>query len=312
MCDTRISASDVQVLRIPMSAGGLPYSLCYLVTDARAGVHVIDPGSPGDATVALIADALQSAGRGFEDVASILITHGHADHAGAAPALRAATGAPVLMHERERQRDQLAPAPGTGASSEAWLEEWGVPVDRREDLAPDVVRAASTVAPDAVFRDGDTLDIPGRTVRVLWTPGHTVGHACFDDETHGLLYTGDHVLPTINSGLGLGGPSADPLGDYLRSLRRIAALPRLAMPGHELPFSGLADRCAALADHQLRRTRQVQDALAREPGASVWEVAQQLTWTAGWSGLSGFTLRSALAQTAMHRDYLRAGGALRW
>jgi hypothetical protein len=38
-------------------------------------------------------------------------------------------------------------------------------------------------------------------------------------------------------------------------------------------------------------------------------IASQLTWTDGWENLDGFRLESALAQTAMHRDFLASEAA---
>lgn len=67
-----------------------------------------------------------------------------------------------------------------------------------------------------------------------------------------------------------------------------------------------------LAEHHLRRAREVRSALERDPDATVWEIASGLTWTGGWDGLAGFTLASALAQTAMHRAYVRSGAPLTW
>lgn len=303
--------SDVHLVRIPMPGGGLPFSLCYLLQDAAGGVHVIDPGSPGPEAVALVEDALRGIGRRLDDVASILVTHLHSDHAGAAAAVRRATGARVLMHERERVA--LAGAATSGGPDAETLEAWGVPDDRRPELlALPALPIAGVAAPDAVLADGALVDIPGRRIRALWTPGHTTGHLCFDDEDHGLLFTGDHVLPTVNPGLGLGGPADDPIGDDLRSLRRIADLDRLALPGHEAPFTNLHDRCAALAEHHLRRAREVRDALRAQPQATIWEVARGMTWTGGWSALAGFTLASALAQTAMHRAFVRSGAPIAW
>ena len=55
------------------------------------------------------------------------------------------------------------------------------------------------------------------------------------------------------------------------------------------------------ADHQLERAREVASVLD-EP--TIWDIASRLTWTAGWDGLHGFQLLSALTQTAMHRDYV--------
>lgn len=56
----------------------------------------------------------------------------------------------------------------------------------------------------------------------------------------------------------------------------------------------------------------MRDALDRDSDATVWDIARGLTWTGGWQGLGGFTLGSALAQTAMHRDFVRSGAPLTW
>ena len=273
---------------------GLPFSNAYLIDDVDGRVHVVDPGSPTVDAVAALETAI-----GDAEVGSVVITHLHADHAGGAAALRSRTGARVLLHERERAALGL-PAPD--------LDAWGVPENRRPEL---LAAAAVPTAPaaalvdevlDGVLVDAQLLDIPGRRLRVVGTPGHTDGHLCLHDEDAGLFFTGDHILPTVNSGLGLGGPvDTNPIADYLASLDRTAALDRgtlLALPGHENPFTGVRERCAALAAHHRRRT----DDVAASSGATVWEVASGLTWTGGWDALAGFTLLSALRQTAQHLE----------
>jgi glyoxylase-like metal-dependent hydrolase (beta-lactamase superfamily II) len=50
--------------------------------------------------------------------------------------------------------------------------------------------------PSQVLRDGDVLDLGGRSLRVLHTPGHTPDCVCLLDEAHGVLFGGD----TINTG----------------------------------------------------------------------------------------------------------------
>ncbi|QNE34855.1 MBL fold metallo-hydrolase [Leifsonia shinshuensis] len=295
-------APGVRRVRVPMPPGtGLPFSNAYLIEDADGAVHVIDPGSP----TAEAREALRAA-LGAAPVASMVLTHLHADHSGGAAALAHDTGASVLVHERERAALGLIAA-GFPAPD---LEAWGVPAERRPEL---LAAAAIPTEPAAelvdavitgVLADGQLLDIPGRRLRVVGTPGHTDGHLCLHDEEAGLLLTGDHVLPTVNSGLGLGGPTAtNPVADYLASLDRVAQLDRgdlRALPGHEDPFGGLRERCAELAAHQLRRAEEV----AAHPAGTVWEAAGTLTWTGGWDGLAGFTLLSALRQTAQHREFV--------
>lgn len=313
--------AGVHVLRVPMHHGGLPYSLCYLIEDADGRIHLVDPGTADSDNLAALDSALRSIGHGMHTVASVIATHLHPDHLGLAFDVSAASGAPVVLHERER--DALLAPPAPAPDSAALLEAWGVPERRRPELLAAAARptAATTLphgAADRIVgaRDGDVLGIPGRTIRVLWTPGHTAGHLCLDDAGLGMLYTGDHVLPTVNPGLGLGaGFTRNPIADYLESLERVAALgDREVAPGHEDVFAGLAERCAELSRHQLRRTAEVAAGLDAGPAAgtdaaeepTVWQLARTLTWTGGWDGLSGFTLLSALTQTGMHAAFARS------
>jgi hydroxyacylglutathione hydrolase len=69
----------------------------YLVIGDRP--IIVDTGT--QAAVAPTLKALAQAGISPRDVALIVLTHGHGDHAGGAAALREATGAPVLLHRND-------------------------------------------------------------------------------------------------------------------------------------------------------------------------------------------------------------------
>lgn len=302
-----------------MAPGGLAYSLCYVVEDAAGRIHIVDPGTRSTGNLIALTDALGSIGHGMHTVASIIATHLHPDHLGLAFDVSAASGAPVVLHQRERDA-LLAPA-APEPDPVVRLDGWGVPPDRRPELLAAAARpAVSDALPDGAAErivavaDGDVLAIPGRSIRVLWTPGHTAGHLCLDDAENGMLFTGDHVLPKVNSGIGLSaGFTRNPIADYLASLERVAALgDREVAPGHEQVFTGLADRCAELSRHHLRRTEEVSKRLAVGDEPTVWQVAQSLTWTGGWGGLSGFTMLSALSQTGMHAEFARSPDARRY
>ena len=144
------------------------------------------------------------------------------------------------------------------------------------------------VRPDVVVRGQvDHLQHPGLAIEVLHTPGHTTGSICLRLPEERLLLTGDHVLPAIHPGLGLGGSSdRNPVAEYLDSLGRVVGHDdHEVLPGHNYRFTGLAERAAATAAHHRRRTDEVAAALERTPDASVFEVASVLTWTAGWQRL---------------------------
>lgn len=299
---------------IAMPGGHIPCTLASIVTDDAGGVHVIDPGSDSADNLTALTAAIEATGHRLAQVRSIIATHLHHDHLGLAQRLRAATGAPIVLHSEEQTAlDRLATARPTIESETARLLDFGVPVERHAEILQLVGRSATPVSlrADVLVGDGQLLDVPGRQMRVIHTPGHTPGHLTVVDEDAGLAFTGDHVSPVLHPGLGLGGDDGhNPVLQYQGSLRRLADLGvDEAVPGHGYRFVGLAKRCAEHAQHHQRRTDEVASTLALLPGASIFEIAARLTWSVGWENLSGFTLASALLQTGMHADAIRLDAA---
>ncbi|MBD5161292.1 MAG: MBL fold metallo-hydrolase [Oscillibacter sp.] len=94
----------------------------------------------------------------------------------------------------------------------------------RCDPPEDFDASAYTVfqgTPSRLLTDGDKIDLGGRVIEVLHTPGHSPGHMCFWEQETGYLFTGDLVYKgTLLAYY----PSTDPAA-YLASLEKIAALP---------------------------------------------------------------------------------------
>ncbi len=305
-----VLSPGIRALKVAMPGGHIPYSLCYLIEDARGAMHIIDPGWSSDDNWASLLRAIAASGHGVDDVASVVVTHLHPDHLGMADRVRAASGAALVLHEREQAALEAMAGRAPAESAEHRFDLWGVPADRVPELDVTAGRPPmdAQLPADVLVGDGQLLDIPGRAIQVVLTPGHTPGHICLVDAEDGLVFTGDHVLPTIHPGLGLGGATAtNPIGDYLASLERIAVFDEHEVcPGHEYVFRGLAARCATTAEHHLRRSREVSERLRIDGDPTVWQVASELTWTSGWANLNGFFLLSALAQTAMHLEFVRS------
>ncbi len=285
--------------------GKLPhYTLSYVLLDDAGGVHIIDPGWDSDENWALFGETLATLGRSESDVASVTVTHLHPDHLGMAGRVRAATGAPVGMHRTEQDGIRELSTPLSDEEATAKLDVWGVPAERRTELveAAHLRSRWPSFTADRLLEDGELLDIPGHAVQAVHTPGHTFGHLAFVDEKRGIVFLGDLLLPNQFPGIGLGGtPDGNPIDLYLASLETVAKLDDFeALPGHGYRFTGIAARCAETAAHHENRTREV--AALRHPGATVWDIAAQLTWTAGWENLSGLPLLSALSQTSLHEE----------
>ena len=83
--------------------------------------------------------------------------------------------------------------------------------------------------PTKVLHGGEHIDLGGRTVEVIHTPGHAPGHMCFWEAKTGYLFTGDLVYKDI---LTAWFPSTDPEA-YLKSLETVSALPvKRVFPAH--------------------------------------------------------------------------------
>jgi glyoxylase-like metal-dependent hydrolase (beta-lactamase superfamily II) len=307
-------APDVWALSSPIPGGTLPYTLSYALV-AGDGVHLVDPGWDTDENLAALETSLQAIGRTLGDVRTVIATHFHPDHLGICARIREASGAELVLSAVDRR--VLAQESGETRrdpeAHSALLRSWGVPDSVLPELLAQFDRPSLgvDVEPDRLVDDGDVLDLPRHRLTVVATPGHSDGHVCLADDERELFYSGDHVLPEINPGIGIGTlPGSDPLAAYLASLDRLAPWDGFrVLPGHEYVFDGLADRRGALWRHHTRRTAEVAALVEGIGDASIWEYARRLTWTAGWDGLHGFLLDSALRQTALHLEFVRSGRA---
>jgi glyoxylase-like metal-dependent hydrolase (beta-lactamase superfamily II) len=86
------------------------------------------------------------------------------------------------------------------------------------------------------MHEGDTIDLGGRTLEVIATPGHTPDSICLFDRANGLLFSGDTYYP---GPIWLYRPETD-LVAYGKSVRRLAALQpqvRLVLGAHNVPVA---------------------------------------------------------------------------
>jgi glyoxylase-like metal-dependent hydrolase (beta-lactamase superfamily II) len=86
------------------------------------------------------------------------------------------------------------------------------------------------------MHDGDKIDLGGRILQVIATPGHTPDSISLLDEKNGLLFTGDTFYP---GPIFLYRPETD-LDAYVASVKRLAALApklKLLLPAHNVPVA---------------------------------------------------------------------------
>lgn len=151
---------------------------------------------------------------------------------------------------------------------------------------------------------GDLLDLAGREMFVLHTPGHTPDHFCLHDPEAGVFLAGDHVLPTITPHISGISTSEDPLLSFFYSLDRVGELPGInqVLPAHGHPFSDLAERTEAIKRHHYERLEKIHE-ISREFGrpASVEEYSQHLFKQRSWGSM-------AESETYAHLEHLRHAG----
>jgi glyoxylase-like metal-dependent hydrolase (beta-lactamase superfamily II) len=186
------------------------------------GVVLVDTGLPGKAPK--VEQALHNAGKTVGEVHTILLTHRHDDHTGAAAELRRRSGARTVAHQ--------ADVPVISGAEQATLT-------RLQKLAGMVTGRAEPVVVDEVITTDGPCSLPG--FQAFHTPGHTAGHVSYLlDRADGVLFAGDAA------GAGLGGRvsrgprmmMADPAAAHA-SLARLAALDfDVAVFGHGQAVTG--------------------------------------------------------------------------
>ncbi|MBP3216537.1 MAG: MBL fold metallo-hydrolase, partial [Clostridium sp.] len=149
-------------MKIKRLVVGMIGTNCYIVQNEETKeCFIVDPG--GEATRILSSVKMMGA-----KVVAILLTHGHHDHIDALAAVRKDTGAPVYACEQEQE---LLADPEMNLSADFGRNGYGTKADR-------------------LVKDGDVLELAGYQVKVIWTPGHTIGSCCFYIEDAGVLFAG--------------------------------------------------------------------------------------------------------------------------
>jgi glyoxylase-like metal-dependent hydrolase (beta-lactamase superfamily II) len=203
-----------------------------------------------------------------------VVTHSHRDHAGAAPALRRRTGAPILGARAHVARPGGPP----------WR-------DAAHDLA---------YAPDVALADGERIEGRGFTLEAIATPGHAAGHLCFALPEENALFSGDHVMAWATSVVA---PPDGSMRDYMASLEKLRLRDdAIYWPGHGGPVSEPQRYLRALAGH--RRQREAAILVRLEAGdATIPEIVARV-----YAGLSPALIGAASLSTFAHLEDLAARG----
>jgi glyoxylase-like metal-dependent hydrolase (beta-lactamase superfamily II) len=171
-----------------------------VIDDASHEAVVIDPGDGAE----VLASA---AGKEKATVLTIVNTHGHYDHTAGNAALQAAVGGKIAIHETDAYR--LA----RNASEPRWYMPTPPPPSKA----------------DSILKEGSEVRFGGVALRVLHTPGHTLGSIAL--HAPGVLFSGDTVMAGRYGRYDGPGGSFAKLLESVRALRRLPPATRV-YPGH--------------------------------------------------------------------------------
>lgn len=212
-----------------------PASNWYVLED-RGRLTVLDAGLPRQWSA--FVKALATLGFGLSDIAAVLITHHHPDHAGNAERLRS-SGTRVLAHPADgdylRGQKHLPRLVHAKFLLHPWYARYMLHL-----LANGVTRVAP-LAEMEPLANGEVLDVPG-SPRVVHVPGHTAGSCALLLEDRSILFSGD-ALTTLDCTKGrtgptiIRGPVTEDADLAIKSLDVLAATDaQTVLPGHGDPW----------------------------------------------------------------------------
>lgn len=267
------------VMPVPFVDAGGPVN-AYAFEDGAGGVTFFDTGIGTPEGQEALRSGAAAAGLDLTRCTDLLVSHGHVDHSGNAQLLSEMSGAPVWVHDGDREKvvgesvwELRAP------TYAAYLRRQGVPEEQLPRLVGmgrhtgkfsrriEAERARSLV-------QGRTFRLGGVELEVMHLPGHTPGLVCLWDAEHRLLFADDHVLARTspNPFLELVDERTThrALARYFESIRRVRALDvDWILPGHGAPFQEHRALIDTLFGFYRRRQEKLVRALKNGPRTAV-------------------------------------------
>jgi glyoxylase-like metal-dependent hydrolase (beta-lactamase superfamily II) len=312
-------APGVHRIPLPLPNDGLRAVNVYALVEPE-GLVLVDSGWAVPEGRARLEEGLRKLGADLGDIRRFLVTHLHRDHYSLGAVLRRELGTRLSLGAGEEPSLSVLRSPNRLPLEHQARQ---LAAAGAEELARKLAALRGEAPPDPLpwdppddwLTEGQVALDSGRALAVLETPGHTRGHVVFRSEQLGLLFAGDHVLPTITPSIGFEpAPSENPLGQFLASLAKVRQLPdsRL-LPAHGPVAPSVHARVDELLAHHDRRLDQTEAAVAA--GAdTVAAVAGRLRWTRrerSLEELDVFNQMLAIGETWAHLRLLEAQGRVR-
>ncbi|MDR0454910.1 MAG: MBL fold metallo-hydrolase [Deferribacteraceae bacterium] len=141
------------------------YVNCVMLSDNSKNLIIIDPGGDVDKIIQYTEEG------GFKPL-MILLTHGHFDHIGAVQNLRVKYNTPVSIHKS----DELLLKTGPDTARYFGFDDF------------------TDITVDNYLNDNQEISAGGIVIKVIHTPGHTMGCVCFYLPEINTVFTGDTLF----------------------------------------------------------------------------------------------------------------------
>ncbi len=264
-------APGVLWMRLPLPMQ-LDHVNVYALDDGDSWT-VIDTGFDSKKTRAVWQTLLDGPLAG-KPVTRVIVTHHHPDHIGLAGWFQSEHGASLWttrtawLFARMLQLDEQAlPTQETLDFYQACGMDEAVFKARASERP---FNFSDVVAPMPLgfkrIKQDDVVRIGGRDWTVHIGNGHAPEHATFWSRDDNLVLSGDQILPSISSNIGVYAtePEADPVADWLEACERLSQFTRddqLFLGGHKLPFTGAPLRMRQLIDNHHGALKRLRDFL---------------------------------------------------
>jgi glyoxylase-like metal-dependent hydrolase (beta-lactamase superfamily II) len=230
--------------------------------------------------------ALESLNLSLKDIDYCFISHEHTDHTG-------------LMGKFKRENPNMQIMMSAVANETLKWETDPENYDQLEEAAKEIAREVIKYGidekqgkrlvewftmwpklrkyhkPDRLLYDNDEISFASTKLKVIWTPGHAIGHICLFEQKNQFLFSGDHILSRITPHIGnfLVNPEIslkydfdDILKHYLNSLDRIDQLnPKIIFPAHQEIIHNPHERILEIKQHHENRLHEISTLIKNNP-----------------------------------------------
>ncbi|NTV89917.1 MAG: MBL fold metallo-hydrolase [Clostridiales bacterium] len=316
MCEnTQKLFDNIYIIKVPLPGNPLKNVNNYFIKGTGRNLLIDTAFNMPECSEAL-QSGLSSLGADLGET-DIFLTHLHSDHTGLASEI-AVEGTCIYTGETDRVLLEKF------MEIEAWNDLYkknlmlGFSVEEIEWIKD--TNPASRFLPQKETKyigitEGYTFEVGDLKLRCIDTPGHTPGNMCIYEETHGILFSGDHIIFDISPNITSWTDVPDSLGLYLESLEKIKKLDiSHTFSAHRSVGGDVYKRIDELIVHHEKRLSEVERIVRASGDVSVYDTAAGMTWSIRAKNWGDFPVTQkwfAVGEASAHLDYLVCRGLVK-